>query len=306
MVLRLEHKFNSIWKRIYGEYAQGFLVALQDLAINKDEISKFNLKMAVSKYLRINKDWFPLLYGYIDNNFNKKNGMFDFGIFKIPIPDEKDRGSFLLEFIDLVYPHIYPKNKYSKKFLQFEGHYEQFGVKVHSGDIVIDAGASIGLFSAYAASKGAQVYSFEPIQTSLNYLYNTSMANKSLLGRIEVIPLALHENKCTLHFSIDETNIGSASAVMNRQDKTFDVEAISLDEWVFENKIPRIDFIKADVEGAERNLLRGAAGVLKKYKPKLAICTYHLKDDPEILKDIILTANPGYKINNSSHKLFAR
>lgn len=305
MGLRLKHKFNSVKKRIYGEYAQGFWVALQDLAMNNDKISEFNIKMAVSRYLRINQDWLPLLYRYIDDNFNKTNGMFDFGIFKVPVPDEKDRSSFLLEFIDLVYPHIYPKNKYSKKYLQFEGHYEQFGVNVKSGDIVIDAGASIGFFSGYAASKGAHVYSFEPMPNSLKYLYNTSISNKLLLGRIEVIPLALHEKKCKLHFSIDETNIGSASAIMKRNDKTVEVEAISLDDWVLENKIPRIDFIKADIEGSERHLLVGSTEILQKFKPKLAICTYHFKDDPEVLEKIILSANPCYKVYHSSHKLFA-
>jgi hypothetical protein len=69
--------------------------------------------------------------------------------------------------------------------------------------------------------------------------------------------------------------------------------------------LERVDFIKADIEGAEREMLKGAAHVLKTFAPKLAICTYHLPDDPEVLEQIIKEANPNYKIVHLRHKLFA-
>jgi hypothetical protein len=108
-----------------------------------------------------------------------------------------------------------------------------------------------------------------------------------------------------LQFTICETYIAAASAIIKGGDKIVEVKGISLDEWAVGHMIPRIDFIKADIEGAERNLLRGATRILQEFKPKLAICTYHLKDDPEVLENIILTANPGYKVYHSSFKLFA-
>lgn len=43
-------------------------------------------------------------------------------------------------------------------------------------------------------------------------------------------------------------------------------------------------------------MLEGGKNVLKIHKPKLAICTYHLPDDKETLTDIIMKANPEYKI----------
>jgi hypothetical protein len=69
--------------------------------------------------------------------------------------------------------------------------------------------------------------------------------------------------------------------------------------------IKKIDFIKVDIEGAERDMLRGATNVLKTFAPKLAICTYHLPDDPMVLEDIILEANPKYKVVHLKMKLFA-
>jgi hypothetical protein len=69
--------------------------------------------------------------------------------------------------------------------------------------------------------------------------------------------------------------------------------------------LSQVDFIKSDIEGYERNLLLGAKNTLKKFAPKLAICTYHLPDDPQVLESIIKDANPDYKVVHLRHKLFA-
>jgi len=45
--------------------------------------------------------------------------------------------------------------------------------------------------------------------------------------------------------------------------------------------------------------------LLKTYAPKLAICTYHLPDDKEVLTKLILQANPDYKIEYAWKKLYA-
>jgi hypothetical protein len=74
---------------------------------------------------------------------------------------------------------------------------------------------------------------------------------------------------------------------------------------VKQKNLKKINFIKADIEGAERDMLRGAKETLRTMHPKLAICEYHLPDDPEVLEAIIKEANPNYVIEHKYMKLYA-
>ena len=61
-------------------------------------------------------------------------------------------------------------------------------------------------------------------------------------------------------------------------------------------------FIKFDIEGAELDALRGAYNTIKRNKPKLAICIYHLPND---IWEIILFINnnfPFYDLYVRSHQ----
>jgi FkbM family methyltransferase len=180
-----------------------------------------------------------------------------------------------------------------------------FDITVKKDDIVIDVGAWIGDFSAYAVSKGATAYAFEPVQETFQWLCKTQSLNCSG-GRIHPVQKGLGSSECEVNISIIENNSGANSMVITRcSDASERILVTTLDRFVAENRLERVDFIKADIEGAEREMLKGAANVLKTFAPKLAICTYHLPDDPEILEKIIKDANPAYTVVHLRHKLFA-
>ncbi len=82
-------------------------------------------------------------------------------------------------------------------------------------------------------------------------------------------------------------------------------ETVTLDSFVRENNLERVDFIKADIEGFERHMLQGAQETLRKFAPKLALCTYHLPDDPQVLENLIKQANPNYNVVQKRKKLYA-
>lgn len=184
-----------------------------------------------------------------------------------------------------------------------EGPYETEFVQLHKNDIVIDCGANMGIFSMLAVRRGAKtVYAFDPQERALRLL-NANITSNNCEGKIIPVPYGLSDKKCTLSFV--EDSISGSHITREGDTATTTIECTTLDDWVAENNIPRIDFIKADIEGAERDMLRGAKNTIKRDHPRLAICTYHLPDDPEVLRDIILSIDPSYHIDQRAMKLYA-
>ncbi len=305
---------NSLIIRLPGGYLfNKLLISFGYLLFFRSTIEDLYIFRAY--FLGSKKAWELYKKGLENKYFVKEKGIFDFGIMQIPKTPayEKGREIFWTVFADIIYPEIFKRNS----FFSGEGPYFYKKIQVEKGDIVIDAGANFGLFSALAASKGAKkVYAFEPVEwiRERNLKYVTF-----LYPEIEVIPFALFDKKglSEMLITMDPSIMGASTLVEDPlinprirefkedQIKKEKIQTISLDEWVEENKIPRIDFIKADIEGAERLLLKGAKKVLKEFAPKLSICAYHLKDDKEILPKLILEANPKYKIVLKWGKLYA-
>lgn len=185
-----------------------------------------------------------------------------------------------------------------------EGPYEDESTQIKEGDIVIDAGANMGIFSLLAAQKGAMVYSFEPQP----YFFSTlcrNIALNHLKDKIKPFRCAISDCNGEFTMSIDKENLLSASIVIKRGKDSCNVRGISIDQWVADCNIPRIDFIKVDIEGAERLLLNGARKSIIKWKPRLAISSYHCIDDPLVIKEIIRSLNCGYKIIETKKIIFA-
>jgi FkbM family methyltransferase len=249
-----------------------------------------------------------------------KDGRFDInGAFLPDITnDAVIFGDIILIFADTFLFHALYKDNYQKELVEklekdmIEGPYGyvdgSFDVSVKAGDTVIDAGAYIGDFGAYAAAKGAVTYAFEPSTAIYNILIKTSVLNGN-----KIIPvqkgLSDFDGDIEL-FSYVESKSSSDTIISEMTYKENLISAVkipvtTIDKFAEEEKLKKIDFIKADIEGAERNLLAGAKRVLKEFAPKLAICTYHLPDDPEVLEKLILEANPKYKVRQGPNKLYA-
>jgi len=185
-----------------------------------------------------------------------------------------------------------------------EGAYEYKDVRLEAGDIVIDAGASIGEFSALASTRGCISYAFEPIpQVVDTYLSKTAKWNPN----IHINRFALSDKCGDVVIECDPENFVISTYVNAPERNTSKVhcQSVTIDKFTENESLPRIDFIKADIEGAERHLISGAREVLMKYAPKISICKYHLPDDPIVLRNLILDANPNYIIEERWMKMFA-
>jgi len=100
---------------------------------------------------------------------------------QIPIPDNEQEilHGLLIEIGDIIIPYLFQNNFQIVHGTTVEGPYEIPGrTELKQGDVVIDAGANIGLFSAVASAKGCSVYAFEPIKPVIDkYLSRTAEWN---------------------------------------------------------------------------------------------------------------------------------
>jgi FkbM family methyltransferase len=173
---------------------------------------------------------------------------------------------------------------------------------------VIDAGSFIGDFAAYAAARGAFCYAFEPVDATFEILEKTAELNG---GKIFPVKKGLGNIDGEVEMFIDDEDPGGNTInvqqgdITNHKKNRHNISIATLDKFAADNNINKIDFIKADIEGAERDMLAGAKNVLKEFAPKLAICTYHLPDDPKVLEKLILETNPKYRVRQGPKKLYA-
>lgn len=214
-------------------------------------------------------------------------------------------------FDDVLISYVYYGDSYDFRLMKkldaclVEGCYGyvegDFDVRVKENDVVFDVGAWGGDFSAYCSRKNVkQVYAFEPCQEMLAILNQTAKLNP----HITPVPYALGVENGEVVMSVESGGLGNSfKRVVSKRFETIRIKTI--DDFVQECGLTKLAFIKADIEGAERDMLQGAVHTLKTLAPKLAICTYHNPDDPEVLSRIIKESNPNYKIVQMRHKLFA-
>ena len=76
------------------------------------------------------------------------------------------------------------------------------------------------------------------------------------------------------------------------KDKTVEVMGLPADE-LLAGRVP--DFIKFDVEGAEKQAIEGCADSIRKYTPELQVALYHRSKDLFTLPLMIHEMNPNYR-----------
>jgi FkbM family methyltransferase len=171
------------------------------------------------------------------------------------------------------------------------------GVTARPGDVVLDVGACYGDTALYFASRvgpTGRVYAFEFDSVNLDILRANLELNPELAGRIEIVERALWDSSGD---SLSFMSAGRTTSVaLGRPTPTSaSTSTITLDDFVSENEIDGVDFVKMDVEGAELRVLRGAAESLRRFGPALALAAYHRDDDLISLPQLIDSLDLGYR-----------
>ena len=239
---------------------------------------------------------------------NTTNDYYDFGYFKFPVMKEyKNEVCWELncEFFGIFwkkYPHLISEQSLG------EGPYELGKVCLNKGDVVIDAGANIGLFSILSSLKGCITYSFEPSEKCCNIMEKVKELNNHIDFNIYKLALYNTNEEKTFYVNSNDCGVSTLKDDLTHDRKinsNYKVQCITLDKFVNENRINKVDFIKADIEGSEKEMIEGAKDVIKEFSPMLSICSYHYKNDVEDLIKLIKSINQNYTITQRFSKIYA-
>jgi FkbM family methyltransferase len=173
-------------------------------------------------------------------------------------------------------------------------------------EVYVDAGAFVGdsieRFIWSHSGVFSRIYAFEPgphqfaaLQARVQRL-TAEWALDS--GSVELVNAALGESGRSIlaasgNGQLTNLTVGCSSSVGG-----IAVDLVDLDTYL---KGSRITFLKADVEGMEIALLRGARGTIQRHMPKIAICVYHHPGDIPEIANYLYELVPDYRFALRHH-----
>lgn len=168
--------------------------------------------------------------------------------------------------------------------------------------VCMDIGANIGYFALLMASCSPQgrVYAFEPIELNAALLKASAALNR--ISNVEVINCAVGATigKATFSQSVDSAYSSLHPTDRNPHERDIFVTVTTVDQFVKQNCLGKIDVLKADVEGAEGLVISGASILLSDAtrRPRLVFLElYQPNLDPfktDILTIVAMMRNFGY------------
>ncbi len=153
---------------------------------------------------------------------------------------------------------------------------------IKDGDVALDVGANRGdftvLFSHIVGSCGT-VHAFEPVPPTFSEL-SQSIQTECRFPNVTANNCALGDEEGLFQIQVPSGDFRQASlkshsiaSWSNPSRASFDCKVRTLDTYVAEQKIDRLDFIKIDVEGAELPALRGGQKTITRFHP-IIHCEY--------------------------------
>lgn len=171
----------------------------------------------------------------------------------------------------------------------------------------IDCGAYTGdtirSVMDYANKTGKSIdyiVSFEPDKKNYTKLQEELVKQHSGADKVIMIgyPAGVWSTNKTLEFSETGTSSSSIMFSDHSEEHSGKVQVISLDETLY-SASP--NYIKMDIEGAEREALLGARNMIRDQSPVMAICVYHKPHDLWELPLLVNSINSEYDMYLRTH-----
>jgi FkbM family methyltransferase len=141
---------------------------------------------------------------------------------------------------------------------------------IRPGSVFFDIGSYYGYYGLRAAQRGARAFAFEPAGANYQCLARNVALNPGL--SCEPVRLALSDSVGTVAMSVAQDGNRGTGRIGVASDggvATENVATMTLDGFVRERGIERVDALKLDVEGAECKVLTGGTETLTRCRPAM-------------------------------------
>jgi FkbM family methyltransferase len=162
-------------------------------------------------------------------------------------------------------------------------YYQKKHTEVKKGEIILDIGTAEGLFPLAVIDKCKHIYMIEPSTSFFTCLKKTF---KNHSDKTTFFNTAVGNEDSWVTF--DENSIEG----MISKDESLNKISINKVDTLMQDK--KITYLKADIEGFEQEMLKGAEQTIKINKPKIAITTYHDGNNPKEIIALIKSYVPEY------------
>ena len=162
-------------------------------------------------------------------------------------------------------------------------YYTPKGFEIAEDDLVVDIGAHIGIFSIFAAqfAKNGQVYGFEPIRENFELFER----NVGMNAARNILPInkAISNMKGVGEMFLSRDNTGGHS--FHRcwsAKKSVNVQMTTLEDFIDDNRISHVDFLKMDCEGEEYRILNDCPDRVLGMIRKISMESHNIDDDRNV------------------------
>ncbi|HEU4495525.1 MAG TPA: FkbM family methyltransferase [Flavobacterium sp.] len=188
-------------------------------------------------------------------------------------------GEFSIDRLDQVVAETFDKSDWH--------YYQKKHTEVEKGEIILDIGTAEGLMPLSVIEKCSHIYMIEP---SVAFCKTLKKTFKDYPDKTSIFNCAVGNEDGLIRF--DENSLdGTVSDKASAGTSTIGIHKI---DTVFSNN-EKITYLKADIEGFEEEMLKGAEETIKRNKPKIAITSYHAQNDPAKIISLITGFVPEYK-----------